>query len=82
MNLDLPSSSSKRQKCTNPKKIIQTQKIKHKNTKIKPKKIINEYYTNKINPFMYTYINQIIQNKINSYIPTQTQLNHTNTKQN
>ena len=33
MNPDLPSSSSKRQKSTNPKKIIQTQKIKHKNTR-------------------------------------------------
>ena len=33
MNLDLPSSSSRTQKSTNPKKIIQTQKMKHKNTR-------------------------------------------------
>ena len=83
MNLDLSSSSSKRQKSTNPKQIIQTHKIKHKNTrKSNKKKNINEYCTNKINPFMYIYINQIIQNKINPHIPTKTQLNQTHTKQN
>ena len=39
MNLDLSSSPSRTQKSTNPKEIIQTQKIKHKNTrKSNPKK--------------------------------------------
>ena len=49
MNLDLSSSSSRTQKSTNPKKIIQTQKIK-------PKKIINEYCT-KQNQSTYTNTN-------------------------
>ena len=67
---------------------------KPKKKSYKPRKIINEYHTNKnqsniyvnqiiqnkINP--HIYVNQIIQNKINPHIPTQTQLNHTNTKQN
>ena len=70
MNLDLPSSSSRTQKSTNPKKIIQTQKIKHKKTrKIKPRKIINEYC---IKQNQSTYIHK-------PNYPKQNQSTYTNT---
>ena len=62
MNLDLPPSSSRTQKSTNPKKIIQTQKIK-------PRKIINEYC---IKQNQSTYIHKPNYPKQNQSIYTNT----------
>ena len=72
MNLDMPSSSSKRQKSTNPKiKIIQTQKIKHKNTRKQTQKI-HKWILYKQNQSIYVYIHK-------SNYPKQNQSTYTNT---
>ena len=95
MNSDLTFSSSRTHKSTNPKKIIQTYKIKHKNRrKSNPKKIIIEYCT-KQNQSTYIHkpkypkekigLNLKIQSiqSLTKYSQNQTNpsqsLNHTNT---
>ena len=71
MNLDLPSSSSRTQKSTNPKKIIQTQKIKHKNTrKSNPEK--SKWILYKQNQSIYVNIHK-------PNYPKQNQSTYTNT---